>query len=442
VAGAGREWLERNLGGPPATSAVGPAGLADAVEATGPEDVAGAADITGAGEAMGPTGAPGVALPGLETSAPGAALPGLETGAALSPQMLARQRIEFDGQSPQAAERNAAWPAPPPTLAAYVPIDWPAGLAPQPATEPPAGESLPPCDVLIVTWTVEEGRALARVLTPGCESIPPTKSEPAQPGLTYWKPYTRNYDQIAAQMDPGAPARQKGRLGTYWTTEIAGRRVTLFKSDSHMSQDGPDVLATTPNRLVWRQIIEDCKPRWVITTGTAGGIGARMEVGDVVVSRFVTFDAGGHPPALEPFDCPQSAPSADFDTAHGLFAANAAHLPRTNDRPPRIVHGKSHRSGVVTTRGFQYDDTADTFELKGKGDACEMGDAVLAYVCKEMGSDAPAYAIVRNVSDPEIDSSDPEAPALANYIYAHFGRWSSVCSAIVCWAIVAALDAG
>jgi hypothetical protein len=47
--------------------------------------------------------------------------------------------------------------------------------------------------------------------------------------------------------------------------------------------------------------------------------------------------------------------------------------------------------------------------------------------------------MVRNVSDPEIDSSEEHASALAHYIYAHFGRWSSVCSAIVCWAIVAAL---
>jgi len=69
-----------------------------------------------------------------------------------------------------------------------------------------------------------------------------------------------------------------------------------------------------------------------------------------------------------------------------------------------------------------------------------MGDAELGYVCRELGAAAPDYAMVRNVSDPEIDSSDPEAPHLANWIYEHFGRWSSVCSAIVCWAIVAGLD--
>jgi Phosphorylase superfamily len=360
-----------------------------------------------------------------------------------TPQALAYERIEFDGGAPETIERTAAnWPQAPPTLSHYTPVEWPDGLAPKPAGQSPTGDSLPQADILIVTWTVEEGSALAHVLTPGCESILPTKSHPAKPGIVYWKPYTKNYEAIAAQMDPGCPAREKKRLGSYWSAEIAGKSVTLFKSESHFSQDGPEELATTPNRLVWKQIIEDCKPKLVITTGTGGGIGAGAEVGDVIVSRFVTFDSGGKPPQFEHFECSGDIPANYLDTAHGLFAANAANLPKTNSRGPRIVYGKSARSGVVTTKGFQYDDTANTFGLQGKGDVCEMGDAILAYVCAELGADAPAYAMVRNVSDPQIDSSDPEAPKLANWIYEQFGRWSSVCSAIACWGIAVGLDTG
>ena len=88
-------------------------------------------------------------------------------------------------------------------------------------------------------------------------------------------------------MRAGCPARQYGRLGTYWTTpRSATSAVTLFKSDSHMSQDGPKLA----NALVWKQIIEDSRPKLVITTGTGGGIGTEVEVGDVIVSRFITFD--------------------------------------------------------------------------------------------------------------------------------------------------------
>lgn len=393
---AGRAWLEENLGG-------------SAQQRRAVDGVRGEA-----GEVMAPT-----------------------------PRALAHERIEFDGGAPETIERTAAnWPQAPPTLSHYTPVPWPDGLGPKPASQAPPGDSLPQADILIVTWTVEEGSSLAHVLTPGYESILPTKSHPAKPGIVYWKPYTKNYERIATQMNPGCPAREKERLGSYWSAEIAGKSVTLFKSESHFSQDGPEELTTTPNLLVWKQIIEDCKPKLVITTGTGGGIGSGAEVGDVIVSRFVTFDSGGKPPEFKPFECPGDVPADYLHTALSLFAANAANLPKSNSRGPRIVNSKSARSGIVTTKGFQYDDTANTFGLQGKGDVCEMGDAVLAYVCAELGPNAPAYAMVRNVSDPQIDSSDPEAAKLANWIYENFGRWSSVCSAIACWGIVVGLDTG
>ena len=59
----------------------------------------------------------------------------------------------------------------------------------------------------------------------------------------------------------------------------------IFKSDSHMSQDGPKL----PNLLVWKQIIAEVQPRLIITIGTAGGIGSNCEVGDVIVSPVVRF---------------------------------------------------------------------------------------------------------------------------------------------------------
>jgi nucleoside phosphorylase len=348
-------------------------------------------------------------------------------------------RIEFDSQGPEGAALRRAWPAAPPSLDSFVTIPWPDGLAPEPSAAAPAGEKLPHADVLIVTWTADEGHALSRVLTPGADSLPPSASHPATPGMRYWKPYTRNYDALVAKMKPGAPARQYHRLGTYWTATIGTRKETLIKSDSHFSQDGARDLDTTPNRAVWAQIIEDCRPSWVITTGTAGGIGSEMEVGDVVVSRFITFDPGGSDPALREFTCADDASKRDLATADDLFSPNAKFLPSTNQRAPRIVDAASAAAGVVTTAGFQYDDTANTFHLKGKGDACEMGDAVLGLVCQSLGAAAPNYVAVRNVSDPEIDSSDPDASKLAAFIYQNFGRWSTVCSAIVCWAIVAAL---
>jgi nucleoside phosphorylase len=357
-------------------------------------------------------------------------------------QALQRELIDFDSEGPQldafAATATAA--AASKGLSSFVDIDWPQGLAPQPGQKQ-TGESLPHADVLIVTWTVDEGHALSRVLTPGFDSQPPTPGNPAKPGMGYWKPYTKNYAAIAADMRPGCPARNAKRLGTYWTCGIGDHRVTLFKSDSHMSQDGPKL----PNATVWRQIIDDCRPKWVITTGTGGGIGTAGEVGDVLVSRFVTFDCqrGFKAHDGEAFACPQDAPAEQLTKAKSLFHANAKFLPADNSRPPHIVRAGSAAGGVLTTDFFGFDNTADTYHLQGKGGLSEMGDAVLGMVCKQMGATAPQYVMVRNVSDPQIDSAGQtirQQTKLAADIYKAYGRWSTVCSAIVCWAIVAASD--
>ena len=306
-------------------------------------------------------------------------------------------------------------------------IPWPTGLAPV-AGPKPNGSRLPKCDVLIVTWTVDEGHALSRVLTPGSDSGDD------------WLPYTHNFAAIAARMRNGCPARQAGRLGTYWTATIGTKRVTLFKSDSHMSQDG----AKLPNALVWRQIIEDSQPALVITTGTGGGIGTAVEVGDVVVSPFVTFDCQRTFKRLDKRTYASSVPypSSMFAEAEKLFAPNAPFLPKDNPRPPSIVRSTSAATGILTTDFFGFDNSTNTYGLQGKGTLSEMGDAVLGMVSKRMGMKAPPYVVVRNVSDPEIAAGNltiREQETIAAQIYKGFGRWSSVCSAIVCWAIVAGL---
>lgn len=348
-------------------------------------------------------------------------------------QSAARSRqldlIEFDSEAPLASpyRESVAGVAEATGLSQFVDIDWPDGLAPTPLA-PAAGTGLPlpRGDVLMVTWTMDEGHALARVLTPGADS------------RDDWRPYTKNFAAIAADMRVGCPARNYGRLGTYWCTTIGDTSVTLFKSDSHMSQDGPAL----PNAKVWSQIIEDVSPKWVITTGTGGGIGTRAEVGDVVISRFVTFDCQREFNNLngQTYNCAVHPPLDHLPTARHLFAFNEGFLPKTNTRRPTTDTAQSLTHGVLTTDFFGFDNSANTYALQGKGDLSEMGDAVLGMVCAEMGSDAPNYAAVRNVSDPQISANGmtlPDQARVAAEIYKTYGRWSTVCSAIVCWAIAA-----
>jgi len=348
-------------------------------------------------------------------------------------QSAARSRqldlIEFDSEAPAAApyRESITGIAESTGLSQFVDIDWPDGLAPTPSAPPDGkGLALPAADVLIVTWTMDEGHALARVLTPGADS------------RDNWRWYTKNFDGIAADMRVGCPARNYGRLGTYWSTTIGDTSVTLFKSDSHMSQDGPALA----NEQVWRQIIADVSPKWVITTGTGGGIGTRAEVGDVVLSRFVAFDCQREFETLNgmKYSCPVHAPLDHLPTARSLFKYNGGFLPKTNTRPPTTDTAQSSNHGILTTDFFGFDNSVNTYGLQGKGDLSEMGDAVLGMVCKDMGADAPNYIAVRNVSDPQISAAGitlPDQARVAADIYKTYGRWSSVCSAIVCWAIAA-----
>lgn len=340
-----------------------------------------------------------------------------------------REIIDFDSESSAGRDFMAFSTAT--GLSRFTDIPWPKGLAPITGPKPRGTGSspLPRADVLVVTWTVDEGHALSRVLTPGKDSHNDYLS------------YTHNFATISKKMRKGCPALEAKRLGAYWTTKIGKKSVVVFKSDSHMSQDGPQL----PNIDVWRQIISEVKPALVITTGTAGGIGREFEVGDVVVSPIVRFDCISkfkNQKFAQAHYSSTAAKSTQFATAKSLFKANSAQLPKDNTRPPKIVKvtPSALKSSVVTTDFFGFDTSDNHYKLQGLGDVPEMGDAILGLVASEMGKSAPRWLAIRNVSDPQIKAEGTlkQQAQIAAQIYKGYGRWSSVCSAITCWASIVA----
>jgi len=350
-----------------------------------------------------------------------------------TPEDLQREIIDFDSEAPEGKEFFAFTTAT--GLSRFTDIPWPKALAPKTGPKPSGSGSgpLPKADILVVTWTVDEGHALSRVLTPGKDS------------RNDYLSYTHNFATISKKMRKGCPALQAGRLGAFWTTTIGSKRAVIFKSDSHMSQDikkVPSGNGTLPNYDVWKQIIEDVKPKLVITTGTAGGIGAQRQVGDVIVSPIVRFD-GTHWLKTAPYHDAVYKDGAVktkyFATAKKLFQANADRLPPDNTRPPQIVLSSTSGNSVVTTDFFGFDTSDNHYGLKGMGAVSEMGDAILGLVVSQMQQPVPWIA-VRNVSDPQIKAEGTLAQqaAVAAQIYKGFGRWSTICSAIVCWSLIAA----
>src|SRR5450432_2945165 len=178
-----------------------------------------------------------------------------------SVENLQREIIDFDSDGAEGLAFLAFTTAT--GLSRYTDVPWPKGLAPATGKAPTETTSspLPKADVLVVTWTVDEGHALSRVLTPGKDS------------RNDYRSYAHNFATISKKMRSGCPALLAKRLGAYWTTKIGGKSVVVFKSDSHMSQDGPKL----PNIDVWKQIIGEVQPKLIITTGTAGGIGKQFE---------------------------------------------------------------------------------------------------------------------------------------------------------------------
>jgi hypothetical protein len=320
------------------------------------------------------------------------------------------------------------------------PVPWPAGGAPVPdaPTRAPAPSApLPRCDALVVTWTVAEARALAALFTPGVQ-------------LEGWFEYTHKVaDFIPKVRGPRAPFNSRGphnsnlryyhSLGLYYPCRVGPAKVLCFKSGLHPAYDGPDV----PLKDLWGQLLDETGCSVVITTGTAGGIGADIKLGDVVIGRHTVFDCNkqfkNKPFAHASYPTSTVAASAFRAVTGAMLKPNADRLPPAT-RPPKFWSPASAGSttpNVVTTDFFAYDNTTDTNHLQGLGNVCEMGDAVLG-LALEGRANKPTWFAIRNASDPQIDGSLPKAQqdAEAGRIYQRYGTFTTASSVLATWAII------
>src|ERR1017187_7054438 len=103
----------------------------------------------------------------ISTPAPAATFAFAPAASSSSSEDLQREIIDFDSEAPAGKEFLAFTTAT--GLSRFTDIPWPAGLGPKTGPKPSGSGSgaLPQADVLVVTWTTDEGHALSRVLTPG-----------------------------------------------------------------------------------------------------------------------------------------------------------------------------------------------------------------------------------------------------------------------------------
>lgn len=371
------------------------------------------------------------------------------------------EQLESEGEA-AAPVRSLAAVGAPKAKAAFA---FPQGLAPQPRPVSPAPDPthrLPAADVVVITWTVDELAALARVFTPGVSAA-------------RWHRYSRGFQSnYVKQIRPGAPAALTKRLGSYMPVEVGATRVLCMKSELHLNQDGVktgDGTATLPVKDFFKQIIREAKPKLVLTIGTAGSVFDDFELGDIVVTRAAKFRLQNEF-RNEAFNgktykskwqintsyfatAQQLMTQIEPDLAEPPFAPPTKRFPFNGNPvapPPDKPDIKLEQDGrdmpqfhpILTTDYFEYGTTANRLDKYGA--AVEMGDAALGLACSELDN-PPNWAVVRNMSDPVINGDLPakqyhlnEQTTWAVGYYTAYGRYTSVCGALATWAIIAGLE--
>jgi nucleoside phosphorylase len=317
-----------------------------------------------------------------------------------------------------------------------VPVPWPAEWRPvgDPLpTTPTDRDPLPMRDVLIVTWTAGEARTLAKLM--------------ADDNFDSWHEYRNNLEYFIPKVTgPRAPfntntasmRRYYHTLGLYFPLQIGAVSALAFKSGLHMAYDGPDM----PVVDLWRQIIAEVQPKLIITTGTGGGIGADVLLGDVIVAggtRFRLITKLKDKPFAD-----ASYTSSAFDGA-SIKALGTIELLKPNGdrletpRTPEIIVPPTATDVIVSTDTFAFDDSTNYFHLQGLGKCCDMGDATLGLAISTLGASAPPWIAIRNASDPQIPNPTGDMQAAnheAGRIYSTYQLVTTAGSVVATWATV------
>jgi kumamolisin len=313
------------------------------------------------------------------------------------------------------------------------PVPWPSGLEPKaaPLERAPAESDdlsrFAGYDAVVVTWTSAEAAALAAMFTP--DYLP-----------SQWYDYRHDVDSYIPLVTGGdAPFNDKSpdmvryyhSLGLYFPCTIGSRRILLFKSGLHLDYDGPKL----PLHKLVGEMVAAVRPKVFITTGTAGGIGKAVALSDVVIGGKTRFYCTGQfknePFAGKSFKT-SSLPSATLRLiTPDLLSVNASLVPNAR-KVPKIWSGDD--ATIVTTDFFGFDDSTDYYKLEGKGQVCEMGDAMVGDALARSGVD---WFAIRNASDPQIPNPKHDIEAAkqaAGKIYLEYGAFTTAASAIGTWA--------
>ena len=233
---------------------------------------------------------------------------------------------------------------------------------------------------------------------------------------------------------------------------------------------------------LFNQIIDEARPNVFLTVGTAGGVFAEQDLGDVVVTRAAKFrlqdEFKNEPFNGKTYVCDWKIPTSRFGDATNLMATFKDNLQEPPEflpptasftkpvggfpKPVRPYNPNIWLDGqvvnhhktmpkfhpILTTDYFEYGTSVNHLEERAVRWRWEtLYWALPSKRGRLSGKHTPNWAVVRNCSDPQINGllkDQPKKESLqvlwAVYYYSSFGYWTSIMSALTTWAIVAGLE--
>jgi len=328
-------------------------------------------------------------------------------------------------------------------------VDWSGVGQVAPVLVEATGGGLPAADVVVITWADAEWAAMQHVFCASGVAMPYSAKNTGT-----WSGWTK----YSVGM-PAASVSGWDYWGEWRLVEIAGRRVLLWKSNTHLDFPGQSQLTA-----MMQILIQEVKPGLVVSIGTAGGAMVTDHVGTVrAVSAGTLYEPGkaqgGWPVYSNAWSAASTVlhkagfaslllpvPTTESDLAglvtqfnsyygssYSIFDLDPDGL-NTGDTVPKFFDETGGAVSLLTTPTFVVGTTAGTY---GTYACIEMDDAILGDVCKAAGV---AFGFVRNVSDPVQSAALPAEVqgSWGSAVYDTYGIYTSFNGALAAWATLIA----
>jgi hypothetical protein len=363
------------------------------------------------------------------------------------------------------------------------PVNWPTGLIPtalnsfgnfKPGVKITSAVTVP-TDVLMLQFTDEETQALLDVFT-GNDTWDAQRKD-------QWYPYAHNFGSLSSQI--GGISKSEilatGVFGYLFPMQIGTKTVALYKTQLHPKNDGNKV----PFIPVIKQLVGELAPKLVITTGTAGAIGPKLNCGDVVITDTAGLHCRGKYPSLPELNTitnnhaqlqsrgqmsvdaskiqfvqdhfiPLGLPG--LDESFGKFTGDTQRsFLKRSTHPTIYIRGQTpipDGQAMIVLSGdyITVDDNNDSEQLRDLGSMNDTDDGFAAYAISLLPTASqPHWLSIRNASEPQM-VRPPFPPGssqqtivntledLAGPIYQVYQYCTTINSAFASWAVIAGMN--